>query len=59
VLQRPKIAPYVSAMRENIARSLELDIFRVSIKATTSEGLGFTGTGEGIVAQAIALLSHA
>lgn len=54
--QRPKLAPYRARMRENIASALGLDISRVSVKATTEEGLGFTGSGEGMAAHAIALL---
>ena len=54
--QRPKMRPYIDTMRENIAKTLKLDINQVNIKATTEEGLGFTGTGEGISSQAIASL---
>ena len=54
--QRPKLAPHIEKMRENIARALELDVSAVSVKATTEEGLGFTGAGEGIAAQAVCLL---
>ncbi len=54
VLQKPKIAPYVDQMRSNIARALGLDTAKVSVKATTNEGLGFIGTGEGAVAYAVA-----
>jgi 2-C-methyl-D-erythritol 2,4-cyclodiphosphate synthase len=57
VMERPKIAPHVPAMRENIARALRIDIARVSVKATTNEGLGFIGAGEGAVAHAIALIT--
>ena len=54
ICERPKIAPYASAMIERLARLLEVDPSRVSVKATTTEGLGFTGRGEGIAAQAVA-----
>jgi 2-C-methyl-D-erythritol 2,4-cyclodiphosphate synthase len=54
--QRPKLAPYRDRMRENIASALDTDISRISVKATTEEGLGFTGSGEGIAAHAIAML---
>ena len=54
--QAPKLAPYRAQMRENIARALEVDVSLVSVKATTEEGLGFTGRGEGIAAHAVALL---
>lgn len=57
VAQKPKMAPYVQQMRENIANTLRIDIDRVNVKATTEEGLGFTGTGEGISSQAICSLS--
>lgn len=56
IAQRPKMAPYIGQMRENIARALHLEVGQVNIKATTEEGLGFTGSGEGISAQAIAAL---
>jgi 2-C-methyl-D-erythritol 2,4-cyclodiphosphate synthase len=56
VAQRPRLSPYIPAMRDNIARALRLDISSVSVKATTEEGLGFTGRGEGISAMAVALL---
>ena len=55
VAQRPKIAPYIDDMRTNIAADLGVSITRVSV-ATTEEGLGFTGTGEGMAAHAVALL---
>jgi 2-C-methyl-D-erythritol 2,4-cyclodiphosphate synthase len=54
IAQRPKMAPHIFKMRENIASVLGITIERVNVKATTTEGLGFTGTGEGIAAQAIA-----
>lgn len=54
--QAPKLAPYREWMRENLARALALDASRLSVKATTEEGLGFTGEGLGIAAHAVALL---
>ena len=57
VLQKPKIAPYVDQMKINVARSLRIDAAKVSVKATTNEGLGFIGTGEGAVAYAVALIN--
>lgn len=56
IAQKPKMAPHIEQMRGNIADTLGLDISRVNVKATTEEGLGFTGTGEGISAQAVALI---
>ena len=57
ICERPKIRPYVTQMQERIAAALELKTEQISIKGTTSEGLGFTGRGEGIAAQAIVLLT--
>ena len=57
IAQRPKLLPYRPQRAENIAAALGIEKEQVSVKATTEEGLGFTGTGEGISAQAIALLS--
>ena len=54
--QRPKLAPYIPQMRENIASAMEVAADRVSVKATTEEGLGFTGERLGIAAHAVALL---
>ena len=54
--QAPKLAPHISKMRSNIARALELDIDAVSVKATTEEGLGFTGERQGIAAHAVCLI---
>ena len=59
IAQRPKLAPFIPAMRERIAQALALDPDRVSVKATTEEGLGFSGEGLGIAAQAVALLLEA
>lgn len=53
IAQRPKMAPYIQDMRKNIADTLGLELDQVNVKATTEEGLGFTGTGEGISSQAI------
>lgn len=57
IAQRPKLLPYRQQIRENIANVLGIDISQVNIKATTEEGLGFTGSGEGISSQAIASLN--
>ena len=54
--QAPKLAPHISKMRSNIARALELDIDAVSVKATTEEGLGFSGEKLGIAAHAVCLI---
>ena len=53
IAQRPKMAPHIQTMRENVARVLGIDVEQINIKATTEEGLGFTGSGEGISSQAI------
>ena len=57
IAQAPKMRPHIDAMRENIAKMLGIDISQVNVKATTEEGLGFTGNGEGISAQAVCLLA--
>lgn len=59
VAQRPKLAPYIRQMRENIALALEISPEQISVKGKTEEGLGFTGTGEGIAAHAVCLLEKA
>ena len=56
VAEKPKLAPYVPAMRERLAGALKLPEGRVSVKATTSEGLGFEGRGEGISARAVVMI---
>ena len=56
VAERPKLAPYIPAMAANIACNLGIGLGKVSVKATTTEGLGFEGRGEGISAQAVALI---
>ena len=57
IAQRPKLAPYIEEMRQNIAADLGVDVSAVSVKATTEERMGFTGSGEGISCHAVALLA--
>lgn len=57
IAQAPKMRPHIDTMRENIAKALGISVEQVNVKATTEEGLGFTGTGEGISSQAICLLT--
>ncbi len=57
IAQAPKMRPHIDTMRKNIADALGITIEQVNVKATTEEGLGFTGTGEGISSQAICLLT--
>ena len=57
--QKPKLAPHILAMRENLARAMGIDPEQVSVKTTTEEGLGFTGTQQGIAAHAVCLLVRA
>lgn len=59
IAQRPKLAPYIPAMRQRLAEAMGIPVECVSVKATTEEGLGFTGEGQGIAAQAVALLLSA
>ena len=56
IAQRPKLRPYIDEMEQNVAAALGLEKEQVNIKATTEEGLGFTGSGEGISSQAICML---
>ncbi len=56
IAQRPKLAQYLPEMRENIAEALGIDVSQVNVKATTEEGLGFTGSGQGIASQAVCIL---
>ena len=58
IAQRPKLAPYIVQMRENIAEVCSVDISRISVKATTEEKLGFTGSGEGIAVHAVCLIEE-
>lgn len=56
IAQRPKLAPYINQMRQNLAAALRTELQNISVKATTEEHLGFTGSGEGIAAHAVCLL---
>lgn len=56
--QKPKVKPFIPEMMENIAADLEIDISRVNVKATTEEGLGFTGNQEGMACHAVCLLEE-
>ena len=58
IAQRPKLAPHIIKMRENLARAVGVELGRVSVKATTEEGLGFSGEGLGIAAHAVALIEE-
>lgn len=58
ICQKPKLAPYIADMRSNIAKVIGVDVSQVSVKATTTEGLGFTGRGEGIAAEAVCLMEQ-
>jgi 2-C-methyl-D-erythritol 2,4-cyclodiphosphate synthase len=57
VVQAPKLAPYIAMMRDMLAETLTLDIEKISVKAKTSEGMGYTGDGSGIAAYAVALVT--
>lgn len=59
IAQAPKLRPYIDQMNENIAKALNIEVNQINVKATTEEGLGFTGTGEGISSQAICILNEA
>lgn len=58
VAQKPKLSPFISEMRENIAKATMTDVSQINVKATTEEGLGFTGTEEGISAHAVCLITR-
>lgn len=58
IAERPKMAPFIEQMRKNIAEDLGVDISFVSVKATTEEGLGFTGEGKGIAAHAVCIIEN-
>ena len=59
IAQRPKMAPYIMQMRENVAKALQIEVNQVNVKATTEEKLGFTGAEQGISSQAITLVDLA
>lgn len=58
IAQKPKMAPHIPQMRKNLAEAMGIPEDRVNVKATTEEGLGFTGSGEGIASQAVCLLEE-
>ncbi len=58
IAQKPKISPYIDSIRENLAVTLKCNVNQISVKATTTEKLGFTGREEGIAAQAVALIEN-
>jgi 2-C-methyl-D-erythritol 2,4-cyclodiphosphate synthase len=58
MLEKPKVAPYINMMRVNIAKVLDIPVENISVKATTTEGLGFIGEGKGIAAQAIVTIKE-
>ena len=58
IAEKPKLAPFIDKMRENIAKAVGIEVERVSIKATTEEGLGFTGNKKGIAAHAVCLITE-
>ena len=58
IAQKPKMAPHIPQMRKNLAEAMRIPEARVNVKATTEEGLGFTGRGEGIASQAVCLLEE-
>ena len=58
IAQAPKMSPHIQTMRENISKALNITLDKINVKATTEEGLGFTGTGEGISSQSICLVTN-
>ena len=58
VIEKPKMAPYIDQMRENIAKHLHCDINQINVKATCAEGMGFVGKGEGALAQCVCLIDN-
>ena len=58
IIEKPKLAPYIEQMRNNIANTLSIDIKQINIKATCAEGLGFVGNNQGAIAQAVVLIDE-
>ena len=58
IIEKPKLAPYIEQMRNNIANTLDIDIKQINVKATCGEGLGFVGQGQGAIAQAVVLIDE-
>jgi len=58
LIEKPKMAPYIEAMRANFAKALHCDVLKISVKATRGEGMGFVGRQEGVLAQAVVLLEE-
>jgi 2-C-methyl-D-erythritol 2,4-cyclodiphosphate synthase len=58
VAEEPKLAPYIDQMKQQISKYLDIDILQIGVKATTTEGLGYTGRGEAIAAYAVALIDN-
>ena len=58
IIEKPKMAPYIDQMRENIALALHTDIRNINVKATCNEKMGFVGRGEGAIAQAVCLIEN-
>ena len=58
IAQKPKLRPHIEKMEQNIAAAVGVDVSRINVKATTEEGLGFTGTGEGMACHAVCLLEE-
>ena len=58
IAQRPKMAPHIEQMRKNVAEALHIEVEQVNIKATTEEGLGFTGSGEGMSAHSVCIITR-
>ncbi len=57
-IEKPKMAPYIDQMRNNIAKHLHIDVSQINVKATRGEGLGFVGRGEGVIAESVCLIEE-